>query len=96
LAAWALTYELGDSVVRDRGILKELSALLKTPVANHGVVYRSNLFKTCIGYAMFQLKCDQEGFMSLVSWLLAFFFRHVVVAQPRQCIRDELMNFPSV
>ena len=35
---------LGDSAVRDRGIVEELSALLQTPVANHGVVYRSNLF----------------------------------------------------
>jgi hypothetical protein len=38
-AAWALAYELGDSAVRDRGIIKELSALLQTPVANHEVVY---------------------------------------------------------
>ena len=56
LAAWALAYELGDSAVRDRGIVEELSALLQAPVANHGVVYRSNLFKNCIGYTMFRLK----------------------------------------
>ena len=43
-AAWALAYELGDGAVRDRGIVKELSALQQAPVANHGVVYRSNLF----------------------------------------------------
>ena len=35
---WALTYELGDSAVRDRGIVEELSALLQAPVANHGIV----------------------------------------------------------
>ena len=40
---WALTYELGDSAVRDRGIVEELSALLQAPVANHGIVYRSNV-----------------------------------------------------
>ena len=34
-AAWALAYELGDSAVRDRGIVEELSALLQAPVANH-------------------------------------------------------------
>ncbi len=31
LAAWALAYELGDSAVRDRGIVEELSALLQEP-----------------------------------------------------------------
>jgi hypothetical protein len=36
LAAWALAYELGDSAVRDHGIVEELSALLQAPVANHG------------------------------------------------------------
>jgi hypothetical protein len=36
-----------DSAVRDRGIVEELSALLQAPVADHGVVYRSNLFENC-------------------------------------------------
>jgi hypothetical protein len=48
--SWALAYELGDCAVRDRGIFEEYSALLQTPVADHGVVYCSNLFKNCIGY----------------------------------------------
>ena len=52
-----------------------------TLVVKHGVVYRSNLFKNCIGYTIFRLKCGQEGLMPLVCWLLAFFFRHVVLAQ---------------
>ena len=43
-AAWALAYELGDSAVYNRGIVEELSALQQAPVADHGVVYRSNLF----------------------------------------------------
>jgi hypothetical protein len=78
LAAWALVYELSDSAVRDRGIDEKLSALLQSPVANPGVVYRSNLFKH---YTMLRLKSGQEGLMPLVSWLLAFFCRHVVVAK---------------
>ena len=45
LEAWALVYVLGDSAVRDRGIVEKLSLLLQTPVVNHGAVYRSNLFK---------------------------------------------------
>ena len=48
LAAWALAYELGDS-----GIIEELSALLQAPVADHGIVYRSNLFKTASGMRCF-------------------------------------------
>ena len=56
MAVWALAYELGDSAVRDRGIVEELSALLQAPVANNGIV---------------------------------------VLAQARQCVRDELMNFLS-
>ena len=63
LAACALAYEQGDSAVRDRGIVEELSALLQAPVADHGVMYRSNLFKKCIGYAMLTLD-------ALVCWLL--------------------------
>ena len=70
--SWALAYELSDSAVRDRGIIKEFSALLLAPVADHGVVYRSNLFKNCIGYAMLRLNRGQEGLMPLVGWLLAF------------------------
>ena len=58
LAAWALAYELGDSAVRDRGIVEELSALQQTPVANHGIVYRSSLFKNCIGYTMFDVSAQ--------------------------------------
>jgi hypothetical protein len=69
---WALAYELGDSAVRDRGIVEELSALLQAPVADHGVVYRSNLFKNCIWYAMLRLNRGQEGLMSPVGWLLTF------------------------
>ena len=65
LAAWALA-------VRDRGVVEELSALLQTPVADHGVVHRCNLFKNCIGYAMFRLNKGQEGLMLLVGRLLAF------------------------
>ncbi len=42
LAAWALAYELGDSAVRDRGIVVELSGLLQAPVANHGIMCRSS------------------------------------------------------
>jgi len=72
LAAWALAYKLGDSAVRDRGVVEELSALLQTPVADHGVVHRCNLFKNCIGYAMFRLNKGQEGLMLLVGRLLAF------------------------
>jgi hypothetical protein len=55
LAAWTLAYELDDSAVCDRGIFEELSAF-------HGIVYRSNLLKNCIGYTMFR----QEGLMPLV------------------------------
>ena len=72
LAAWALAYELGDSAVRDRGIVEELSALLQAPVANHGIVCRSNLLKNCIGYTMFRLNRGQEGLMPLVGRLHAF------------------------
>ena len=54
---------LGDSAVRDRGIVEGLFALLQTPVANHGVMYRSNLFKNCIGHVMFRLNRGQEGLM---------------------------------
>jgi hypothetical protein len=43
------------------------STLLQTPVANHGVVYRSNLFKNCIGYTMFRHKSGQEDLISLVG-----------------------------
>ena len=76
-------------------IFEELSALLQTPVADHGVVYCSNLFRTCIGYAMFRLNRGQEGLMSLVGWLLTFVGKHVVLAQARQCVRDKLKNFLS-
>ena len=72
LAACALAYEQGDSAVRDRGIIEELSTLLQAPVADHEIVYRSNLFKNCIGYAMLRLNRGQEGLMSLVGWLLIF------------------------
>jgi hypothetical protein len=70
VVAWALAYELGDSSVRDRGIVEELFALLQTPVANRGVVYRSNLFRNCIGYTMLRLKCGQEGLLLLASRFL--------------------------
>jgi hypothetical protein len=75
-------YELGDSAVDDRRIIETFSALLQAPVANHGVVYLSNLFKSCIGYAMLRLNRGQESLMPRVRWLLAFFRWHVVVAQP--------------
>ena len=41
---------------------------------------------------MFRLNSCQEGLMPLVSRHLAFFCWHVVVAQARQRIGDELMN----
>jgi hypothetical protein len=93
LAAWALAYELGDSAAYE--LSEELSALLQAPVANHGIVYRSNLFKNCIGDTMFRLNRGQEGLMPLVGRLLAFIGKHVILAQARQCVRDELMNFLS-
>ena len=81
MATWALANELGDGAVCDRGIIETFSALLETPVANHGVVHRSNLSKDCIGNAMFWLKSGQDSLMPLVSRLLTFFHGHVVVAQ---------------
>ena len=33
--------------------------------------------------------------MPLVGRLLAFIGKHVILAQARQCVRDELMNFLS-
>ena len=95
LTTWTLAYELGDSAVRDRGIVEGLFALLQTPVANHGVVYRSNLFKNCIGYVMFRLNRGQEGLMPLLGWLLTFVGKHVILALAQQCVRDVLMNFLS-
>ena len=53
LITWALAYELGDSEVRDRGIVEELSALLQAPVADHGIVYRTNSLKTASGMRCF-------------------------------------------
>ena len=64
-------YELGDSA-GDRRIVETFPALLQAPVADHGVVYRSNLFKNCIWYAMLRLNRGQEGLMPLVGWLLTF------------------------
>ena len=46
-------------------------------------------------YEICEIYIDPESMMPLVSWLIAFFFRHVVVAQAWQCVRDELMNFFS-
>ncbi len=82
----------------EKGVLSYnpvISALLQTPVADHRVVYRCTLFKTCIGYAMFRLNRGQEGLIPLVGWLLAFVGKHVVLAKAQQCVRDELMNFLS-
>jgi hypothetical protein len=95
LAAWASAYELGDSAVCDSRIVEKLSALLQTPVVKHGVVYLSNLFRNCIGYAKIRLNRDQKGLMPLVGWLLAFVGKHVVLTKAQQCVRDELMNFLS-
>ena len=55
MTAWTLAYELGESAVGDRRIIETFPALLQAPVANHGLVYLSNLFKNCVGYAM--LRC---------------------------------------
>ena len=63
-------------------IVMEQEKVLQAPVANHAVVYLSNLFKNCVGYAMLRLNRDQESLMPRVSWLLALFHWHVVVAQP--------------
>ena len=56
---------LGDSAVRDRGIVEELSALLQAPVADHGVVYRSNLFddsRVCLCQLSY---CEKKSSASL-------------------------------
>ena len=62
---------------------------------HHGVVYRSNLFKNCIWYAMLRLNRGQEGLMPHVGWLLTFVQKHVILTQTRQCVRDVLMKFLS-
>ena len=77
----ALAYELGDSAVYDCRIIETPFALLRPLVANHGIVYRINIFKSCFGNAMFWLKSGQDSLMPLVNWLLAFFHWYVVVAQ---------------
>jgi hypothetical protein len=40
-----------------------LPALLQASVTNYRVVYLSNLFKICVGYAMLRLNRGQESLM---------------------------------
>ena len=50
----------------------ELTEVL-SPMANHEVVYRSNLFKNRVGYAMFRFNRDREG--SMLSFAGVWLYR---------------------